>query len=545
MNRRSRWPFLAALVLSILGLSALWYANREGTGAEVPAHGGRYVEAVVGSPWRVNPLYVAFNDVDKDLASLVFSGLTRIGPDGRPLPDLAEVWEVSADARVYTFYLREDVTWHDGVPFTADDVIFTWEALRDPEFKGEPSLGQIWQQVECAKLDSFTVRCELPEPFSPFPVYAAIGILPQHRLEDLSAEGLFVSPFNERPIGTGPFLLTDLDDESAVLKSNRSYYLGRPFIDEIVLRFFPDYSQAMTALRPQQAQGLLLGPEAGVEDVVALQEMGELNQMASRRNSYTILFLNTRVQTLKDKWVRQAILYALDREAIIADVMEGRADPADSPIVPGTWAYSADARRYSYSPQRARSILEEQGWELNSRGVMEKDGLELSLTLLVDTDANRVAVGQRIVEYLQAIGVDASVESLGGTDLVRDYILPRRFEAVVYGWDQEPDPDPYAAWHSSQVREQGLNLSGYSHQRLDRVLSEARQTSDIDRRMVLYREFQQIFAEQVPSIPLFYPVYNYFVDETVQGISLGVLFDPSSRFANVHEWYMKTKRLSQ
>ncbi len=543
MTRRSRWPLVAGLVLSILGLSALWYANREGTGAEVPAYGGRYVEAVVGSPGRVNPLYMAFNDVDRDLASLVFSGLTRIGPDGRPLPDLAEVWEVSDDARIYTFYLREDVTWHDGVPFTADDVIFTWEALRDPEFKGEPSLGQFWQQVECTKLDDYTVRCELPQPFSPFPVYASIGIIPHHRLEDLSAEGLFASPFNEQPVGTGPFMLSDLNDDRAVLKSNPTYHLGRPFIDEIELRFFPVYSQAIAAVRQGRAQGLLLGPEASSEDLLQLQEMDELNQFAGRRNSYTILFINTRVETFREKWVRQAMLYALDRQRIVADLMEGRAEPADSPIVPGTWAYSADVRQYSYDPQRAQSLLEEHGWGLNSRGVMEKEGLELRVTLLTDTDASRVAVGQRVAEYLQAIGVDASVEPQGSTALVDDYILPRRFEAVVWGWDQAPDPDPYAAWHSSQMQEEGLNLSGYSHYRLDEVLSEARQTSDIERRMVLYREFQQVFAEQVPSIPLFYPVYNYFVDNTVQGISLAVLFDLSSRFANVHEWYVKTRRL--
>ncbi len=371
-----------------------------------------------------------------------------------------------------------------------------------------------------------------------------MGILPRHRLEGLSAEAMFVSPFNERPIGTGPFVLKDIDDKRAVLRGNASYYLGRPFIDEIELRFFRDYSQAIAALHDGHAQGLLLGPEASSEDLATLQDMEELNQVAIRRNSYTILFLNTRVQTLKDKWVRQAILYALDREGIIADLMEGRADPADSPIVPGTWAYSADARQYSYDPQRARALLEEQGWELNSREVLQKDGLELRMTLLADSDPTRVAVARQIAEYLGAIGVDSSVEALGGTALVQDYILPRRFEAVVYGWDQAPDPDPYAAWHSSQVREQGLNLSGYSHHRLDRVLSEARQTDDIGRRMVLYREFQQIFAEQVPSIPLFYPVYNYFVDKTVQGVTLGILFDPSSRFANVNEWYVRTRRLS-
>ena len=151
MSGRSRWPLLAVLVLAIVGLSALWYATREGAGPEGPAHGGRYVEAIVGSPLRVNPLYTAFNDVDRDLATLVFSGLTTLGPDGTVLPDLAESWEVSPDARVYTFHLRQDITWHDGTAFTADDVIFTWSVLSDPDFKGEPSLGQFWQQVGCSK----------------------------------------------------------------------------------------------------------------------------------------------------------------------------------------------------------------------------------------------------------------------------------------------------------------------------------------------------------------------------------------------------------
>jgi peptide/nickel transport system substrate-binding protein len=542
VSRRTRWPVLAGLVLVIVSLSALWYAAREGSGPEVPAHGGLYVEAVVGSPLRVNPLYTAFNEVDKDLATLVFSGLIRLGPDGTALPDLAERWEVSSDARVYTFHLRQDVTWHDGAAFTADDVIFTWSALIDPDFKGEPSLGQFWRQVECAKRGDFTVVCELPQPFAPFLAHATIGILPRHRLEGLSAEGLFIAPFNEQPIGTGPFILRALNSQRALLESNPSYHWGGPAIADMEIRFVSDYASAAAALQDGRVQGLFLGPEASPDILEQLQQEKDLQRLASRRNSYTLLYLNTRMPPLDDKAVRQALLYALNREAIVADRLYGRAQLADNPIVPGTWAYSGNIRSYRHDPQQARSLLEEGGWQINSRGVLEKEGRELRLAILADGDPERVAIGQEIAQQLRAAGVDTSLQAQAGSELVRDFLLPRRFQAVIYGWDQGYDPDPYPAWHSSQVQEQGLNLAGYTNQELDRILTEARQTSNVEQRKALYGQFQQIFAEEVPSILLFYPVHNYFIDKDVKGISLGVLFEPASRFANVHQWYVKAKR---
>jgi peptide/nickel transport system substrate-binding protein len=533
---------LAGLVLAIVGLSALWYATRDGSGPQAPAHGGRYLEAVVGSPLRVNPLYTAFNDVDKDLAALVFSGLTRLGPDGTVLPDLAESWEVSADARVYTFHLRQGVTWHDGTAFTADDVIFTWSALSDPNFKGEPSLGQLWQQVKCAKQDDFTVVCELPQPFAPFLAHTTIGILPRHHLKGLSAEALFIAPFNEQPIGTGPFILRTLNSQMALLESNPSYHWTEAVIAEMELRFFSDYRSAASALQDGEVQGLFLSPEASPDILEQLEQDERLQRLASQRNSYTLLYLNTRMPPLDDSSVRQALLYALDREAIVAGRLDGRAQLADSPIVPGTWAYSDDVRSYQHDPEKALSLLAESGWRINSRGVLAKEGNELRLDLLTDDEPERIAIGQQIVEQLRAVGVDANLQSQAGSDLVHDFLLPRRFQAAIYGWDQGYDPDPYPAWHSSQAQERGFNLAGYADQSVDRILGEARQTSDVEERKALYREFQQIFADEVPSILLFYPVYNYFVDKEVRGISLGVLFEPASRFANVHQWYIEGTR---
>ncbi len=525
MSSRSRWPLLSGLVLIILLLSAFWYGGNQEAGPRAPTHGGRYVEAVVGTPSHINPLYATFNDVDKDLTALIFSGLTRLGPDGTVLPDLAEGWDVSPDARSYTFHLRQDVTWHDGAPFTADDVVFTCEALRDPDFRGEPSLGLFWQQVNCTKLDNFTVRFELPQPLAPFPAYATVGILPKHKLDGLGAEGLFLSPFNEQPIGTGPFVLTSADSQRAILRSNPAYPGGEPFIAEIELRFFSDYATAAAALRDHHVQGLLLGPEAPPAEQALLDQRADLQHLTSRRNSYLLLFLNTQTPALGDKSVRQAILYALDRQTILADTLGTRADLADSPIVPGTWAYNDAIRKYSYDPQQARTLLANAGWKPNASGVLEKDGQELTLSLLTDADTARAAIGQEIARQLTQVGIHVTQETKGGTSLVRDFLLPRQFQMVLYGWDQGPDPDPYAAWHSSQVREQGFNLAGFVNQRLDEVLSEARQTSDQEQRQALYAEFQQIFAEEVPSILLFYPVYHYYVPQDVKGMALGVLFE--------------------
>jgi peptide/nickel transport system substrate-binding protein len=533
---------LSGLVLAILALAAFWYGHNAASGPRSATHGGRYVEAVVGLPSIVNPLYAAFNDVDKDLTSLIYSGLTRLGPDGTVLPDLAVGWTVGADAKSYTFRLRSGVTWHDGAPFGADDVIFTCEALRDPDFKGEPSLGLFWQQVTCTKLDDLTVRFELPQPLAPFPAYATIGILPKHKLEGMTAEGLFLSPFNEQPIGTGPFALTYMDTQRAVLRSNPAYPGGEPFIAELELRFFPDYVTATAALQERRVQGLLMGPEAPPAEQAALDGLSDLQHLVTRRNSYTLLFLNTRGPFLDDKTVRQAILYALDRPTILSSVLDSRADLANSPIVPGTWAYSENIRTYPHDPQAARDLLEKDGWQLNDMGFLEKDGQELSLSLLTDPDAARASIGQEIVRQLGEAGIHATQQTMGGTALVREYLLPRKFQMALYGWDQGPDPDPYAAWHSSQVREQGFNLAGFSDPHLDEVLTEARQTSDQERRRALYAEFQQIFAEEVPSILLFYPLYHYYVRDDVKGIEMGVLFEPSSRFDSVQQWYIKTKR---
>ncbi len=209
-------------------MSLLWMQGVSSGGERVPAYGGSYVEGVVGRPVRINPLFVD-SPVERDLTTLIFSGLTRAGPDGTILPDLARGWDITPDGKTYIFQLRPRVLWHDGDPFDADDVVFTATLLASPGYPGDPAVAALWRTVTVSRVDRLTVRFDLQEPFAPFLAATTIGILPQHLLGDLDATAVAAATaFNDAPIGTGPFRLRQLTSEGAILDAYRPYHLAPP-----------------------------------------------------------------------------------------------------------------------------------------------------------------------------------------------------------------------------------------------------------------------------------------------------------------------------
>ena len=538
--RRPQWPLLAILFLGVIAIAALAFilTNPLDSSPEEQRE-QRYVEAIVGSPDRVNPLFAPLNEADADLASLVFSGLTRLGPEGRVLPDLAESWEVSPDGLIYTFKLRRDVNWHTGPAFTAEDAVFTYELLADPELPSDPRLGELWRQVSCDAPDEFTLLCELSEPFAPFLSFTTIGILPKHVLEGMTAVDIFASPFNQAPVGTGPFRLATLNEAEAILRANPTYYGEPPAIDEIEIRFYPDPSTAAVALSRGEVQGLLLlGPDADQEDFDLLTSTGGLRAYTSNRTLILMLFLNNSQPPFDDKALREAVALSVNVDDVISDLLGGRAVRADSPIVPGTWAYNPQLNPRPHDLDAARQLLEEAGWEMTDAGVRQKDGKEMRISLLTDQDPLRIAIAQTIANQLAEVGIQVAVTPQD-SDLRREFLATHQYQAAIFGWDPGADPDPYLVWHSSQVESpDDGNIAGYQNEDADRVIEEARQTTDLDKRQTLYYTFQQKFLEDVPSVLLYYPVFTYFVAEEVQNIELGTLFQTSSRFANVIQWTM-------
>ncbi|MCH6556352.1 MAG: hypothetical protein IH797_07095 [Chloroflexi bacterium] len=534
---RPQWPFLTVLFLGVIAIATLGFilANPLSSSPEEQRE-QRYVEAIVGSPDRVNPLFAPLNETDADLASLVFSGLTRLGPEGRVLPDLAESWVISEDGLAYTFKLRRDVIWHTGAAFTAEDALFTYELLADPDLPSDPRLGQLWRQVSCNAPDEFTLLCELSEPFAPFLSFTSIGLLPKHVLEGMTAVEIFDSPFNQKPVGTGPFRLPTLNEAEAILRANPTYYDERPAIDEIEIRFFPNPSTAAAALSRGEVQGVLLGPSASQEDFDLLTSTEGLRAYTSNRTRILMLFLNNSQPPFDDKALREAVALSVNVDDLISDLLGGRAVRADSPIVPGTWAYNPLLEPRPHDLDTARELLEEAGWETTDDGVRQKDGKELRVSLMTDQDPLRIAIAEMVANQLAEVGIQVAVTPQD-SDLRREFLAPRQYQAAIFGWDPGPDPDPYPVWHSSQVEPPDSgNIAGYQNEDTDRLIEEARLTTDLDKRQTLYYTFQQMFFEDVPSVLLYYPAFTYFVAEEVQNIELGTLFLTSSRFANATQW---------
>jgi peptide/nickel transport system substrate-binding protein len=494
-----------------------------------------YVEAVSGAPSKINPLFAHLNDADADVSALVFSGLTRIGPNGEVLPGLAETWEI--DGTAVTFHLKDGVTWHTGVDFSSADVLFTYDLLADPQFPGDPDQGPLWRQISCSAPNDLTVICRLPQPFAPFLAYASIGIVPKHILEGADAESLIDNPFNLAPIGTGPYRLLQINSRRAVLGAFEDYYEGPPGIPEIELRFYPDASTAAASVIRGETQGLLLDSRAAQADFDALAGEDSFHSYESNRSAYTVLYLNNREAPVNQVEVRQAIALAIDLDDISSSVLGKRTVQAATPIVPGTWAYNADLEPPGQDQDQARLLLEEGGWELDDdAGVRLRNDTELRLSIMTDQDPIRGAVAELIAEQLAEVGIAATVVRQQSTDLVRDFLIPRQYQAAIFSWDPGPDPDPYPAWHSSQITATGRNIAAYSNNAADKAMEDARRTTDLDERQRLYFTFQEQFAEDIPSVVLFYPVYTYFVTNSVEGVDLGVLFTPASRFASVHQW---------
>jgi peptide/nickel transport system substrate-binding protein len=535
------WPLLAILTAGVIVLGGiiLWISNPLSSD---DAEQTRYVEAVVGVPSRANPLFAYASDADRDLSSLVFSGLSRLDADGTPLPDLAERWEISQDGLTVTFHLRSGVTWHTGAAFTSDDVLFTYGLLHDPVLQGDPEQAALWQSINCNAPDGLTVTCTLPEPYSPFLSYATMGILPKAILSAATPQSILNDPFNEAPVGTGPYRLTSLDDDSAMLKANENFYMGAPNIDEIVLEFYPDIASATAEVIRKQVDGLLADLTIDPADYQSLREVEGLEAHVMNRSAFTIFYLNNSSPPLNDPEVRSAIARALDVDAIITSLVGGRGERADTAIVPGAWAYDSDAQMPEHDVGRARQILESAEWTIPEGGtVRSKNGTELRFSLLTDQDPLRGSVADVISQQLADVGIDATVARQPSGDLVRDFLIPRQYQAAIFGFDPGADPDPYPAWHSSQTINGGRNVAGYTSDKADALVEEARRITALADRKELYQQFQTLFLQDIPSIPLYVTLDSYFVSDRVKNIEPGVLFTPSLRFRNVWEWTIEAR----
>lgn len=548
--KRIRWQLLIIFLTGLVVGFLLLIEQPEPIEMQQEAvQGGTYIEALIGKPQRFNPILDYYNDVDRAVNRLIYSGLLKYDDRGLPLPDLAEAWDVSADGLTYNVQLREGIKFHDGETLTADDVVFTIELIREGGEVVPQDLQEFWSEIEVVQYSNEMLQFRLPEPFSAFTDYLSFGVLPKHLLGHLTFDQIKNDGFNLAPVGSGPYRFETLIVENGTiagieLSINQAFYNPTPFIETIIFRYFPDAKSAFDAYRQDIVQGISLVTPDILNDVL---KTPELNLYTSRTPQFSLVFLNlanVKMEFFQDENIRKALLLGINRQKIINEILAGQAIVANSPILPGSWAYFDDLTAYEYDPDRAVQLLKDAGFAIASEEstVRSKDGIDLSFEMIYPNDPVHQSIAEAIQANWAQIGVAVTITPLEYNTLLTERLQTRSYEAALVDLNlsRYPDPDPYPFWDQAQATG-GQNYSQWDNRIASEYMELARTTTSIEERSRLYRNFQVIFNNEIPSIPLYFPVYTYAVDKEIKGVTIGPLFDSSDRFINVTEWYLVSR----
>lgn len=528
----------ASLLHFLIALLSLFFISGCSREPEIK-HPNIITISLLADAKRLLPL-LASDSASGDISGRIFNGLTKYDKDIKIIGDLAESWDISKDGLVITFYLRKGVKWHDGVEFTADDVLFTYETVINPKIPTPYS--SIYGPVEkVALLDKYTIRVSYKEPFASALESWGMGILPKHILE---GKDLKSPEVNRNPVGTGPYKLKEwVTGQKIVLEAFDDYFEGRPNVDKIMARIIPDTATMFLELKFGGIDVMgLTPPQYKLQAQTAFfQRYFQMFRYPSF--GYTYMGYNLLNPLFSDKRVRLALAYAVNKKEIIAGVMLGYGIPCTGPFPPESWAFNPDVRDYEYNPDEALRILSELGWKKNQRGLLEKDGKVFSFTVITNqgNDA-RLKAAQIIKEQLKTVGIDMQIKVLEWQAMLHEFIDKKRFEAVIMGWSLSRDPDIYDIWHSSKTKEGEFNFISYKNAEVDRLLLEGRRTFNIEKRSRIYRRIHKIFADEQPYLFLYVPDSLPVIHKRFKGIEkapLGIWHDYIRWHVpkNKAEWY--------
>jgi peptide/nickel transport system substrate-binding protein len=536
---------LAALALACL-LALAGCGPEAGSGAEPvgradatvkPAYGDTFIDVLTGNISGLIPNIVS-DSASFDVGSLLYNGLVTRDADLNFVGDLAESWTFSQDCRELTFKLRRDAKWHDGQPFTAADVAFTYETMINP--KTPTAYRSSFKMVEAVETpDPYTVSVRYKHAYAKALDTWDLWMLPRHLLESYVKEGkLREAPQNwKAPVGTGPYRFSELKSgEKIVLLANPDYYEGRPYLSRVVYRIIPSQATIFLELK---AKGL---DSAGL---TALQFTRQTDYPAFRKayrkfrypsNGYTYLGFNLRDPRFADKRVRQAFAYAVNKTELIDGVLLGLGREATGPYKPGTWAYNPNVKRYPYDMAKAKALLADAGWkDTDGDGILDKDGKRFAFELLTNQgNEERRKVAEIAQASLRELGVAVEVRVLEWAAFLKEYIKKRRYEAIILGWGIGLDPDQYDVWHSSKTGPDELNHISYANAEVDELLEKGRSTCVREDRKKYYDRFQEILAEEQPIVFLYFRDALPVVSSRVHGI----IESPNGIRYKFNEWFV-------
>lgn len=518
------WSFFA--VSTALFFSALVYFNSQFL-VTVPTYGGEVREGIIGTPRFINPV-LATTEQDKDLTTLVFAGLTKRNAEGMVVLDMAESIIESEDGLKYVVTIKDNAKFHDGENVIADDIIFTISTIQNPTIKSPHQIE--WEGVVVEKTSENQVTFILKKPFPLFMETLSLGILPKHVWKNLTEDQISLSDFNIRAIGSGPYAIKDIATESGIpveftLTAHEDYTLGRPYIQTIVISTYQNEKYLMKAFEDNDITRIHgISPEKVSMLSVATSSI----KTSLLPRTFAIFFNPNKSSALSDKNVRSALQLAINKQAIVDQVLYKYGKIINNP-----YPFDTSTEGGEYNIEKARELL------IKSKAITNaSSSLEITLTTANTEEMKKVA--EMVKADWEKIGVIATISIYDVSDLNQGVIKERDFQALLFGAITQSPSDLYAFWHSSQRTYPGLNISSYVSKALDENLEILRETKVESERVAAYDEVRKEFTEETPGIFLFSPSLIYITnDKNTSALPL-YSYDNASRFTLVESWYRYT-----
>jgi len=644
--------FLILAVLAVVSATYLtvnFYINNTKMS---PAYGGEYTEGLVGQPRFINPIYGETNDIDRTLINLTYSGLMTYDNNGKIATDLVKDYKISENGKIYTFQLKNNLFWQDGTPLTADDVIFTIKTIKNSDYKSP--LRANWLNVEAEKISDNSFSFSLGSPYNSFLENCTVKIIPQHIWKNVLPENFSLSLYNLQPIGSGPYILTNLQEgnagfiKSIALSSNPKYHDKKPYISKINFNFFGNKNDLTIAANQKTIEGFSV---SDLDDNQALAEKNVRQGWTQEEKfkvynfslpRYFAVFFNTNPPTgvsqlLSDSNTTKALNYSVNKEELIkkiGEIYKESPTVVNSPILPDYFNYSDPKIYYNYDLSLANKLLDKSGYkylegstirsktnnkkpafqfgsylsigskssevtklqeclsrlddnfknllatETNGKygestakavtafqekylagtkstgevgsGTRQKlnelcfanqsSTIPLQFTLTTVNQQKLIDTANLLKDYWQKVGVTVVVKAIDASEL-KDTIKNRDYDALLYGQALGSIPDLYPFWHSTQIKDPGLNLASYQNKTADQLLKDAREVADEQVKIKKYESLQDVILGDAPVLLLYNPDYIYWVSGKIKGIDTTKIIDPAKRFSNIINWYIKTKRV--
>ncbi len=547
--RRFVVSWIALFILLIIGITVQLRGLGQYYQVFKPAVGGTFTEGVLGTFTNANPLY-ATNPVDSSVARLVFSGLMRYDHQSNLVGDLAESLTVDDRGTHYIVTLRKNIVWHDGRSLTADDVVFTYQTIQNPDAKSP--LFYSWQGIKVEAKDSLTVVFTLPNALSSFKYSLTNGIVPKHLLVGIPAAQLRSAGFNvSRPVGSGPFKWETIEvrgnnpddrEEQVGLVPNGAFYRGQPKLQHFIVRAFHNEQHLLESLNSRELNGA-----AGLETIPDnLKSITDIKTYNIPINGEVLAFFKTTQPLLSDQRVRQALVMAVDVNAAIKKI-NSSVSIAKSPLLKSQPGYDKNIVQFPQNIAEANRLLDDAGWLKGKDGLRAKGSTKLNLQLYSQNTSDYTAIAQSLRDQWRAIGVDVKVTLQPDSDL-QVSISSHAYDVLLFGISIGSDPDVFPFWHSSQADPRSanrLNLSEYTSKQADAALEAGRTRSDPAVRSAKYRSFLEAWRVDAPALVLYEPNFLYASYGGIFGFDSSLINHATDRYANVENWMILQEKVAK